>query len=260
MRRALPAPGRYPSRGSPRPDERERKGSAVANFAIDLLTGGGRRQQHRDDQFTRLQHSFDMRRVAGWAVKRINRDSTCRAVGGDSLHHRVERRHRHRHVGRMRRDAVVAHTEHGVHPIEAFQRRAARSGHALIAGLRRVIEVGATRALQQIAPGRRLVAKLGRRAGENRLREQRVTAADAHVDGDRAVGDQRANPQAALRRLLDAIKRQPTDVDELRRRLDLQLHEVDEIRASGDELGRRLGGRCAGGRDLARPFVAERRH
>jgi len=160
----------------------------------------------------------------------------------------------------MRGDAVVAHTEHGVHPIEAFERRATRSRHALVAGLGRVIEVGATHALQQVAAGRGLVAKLGRRAGENGLREQRITPAHAHVDGSRAVGDQRADAQAALGRLFDAIKRQPTNVDELRRRLDLQLHEVDEIRAPGDELGRGPGGRCAGGRDLVRPFVAERFH
>jgi hypothetical protein len=150
--------------------------------------------------------------------------------------------------------------EHCVHPVEAAQRRTSRPGHALVAGLGRVIEVGAARALQQVAARRGLVAKLRRRAGENGLREQRITAAHAHVGGSRAVGDQRTNAQAALRRLFNAIKRQATDVDELRRRLDLQLHEVDEIRAPGDELGRGPGGRCAGGRDLVRPFVAERFH
>src|SRR6266478_699156 len=87
----------------------------------------------------------------------------------------------------MHGDAVVAHTEHGVHPIEAFERRATRFGHALVAGLRRVIEVGATRALQQVAAGRGLVAKLGRRAGENSLREQRIAPAHAHVGGSRVI-------------------------------------------------------------------------
>src|SRR5262245_16961224 len=56
-------------------NERERVGRAVANFAINLPTGGGRRQQHRRDQFARRQDRFDMRRVAGWTIERIDRNS-----------------------------------------------------------------------------------------------------------------------------------------------------------------------------------------
>ena len=84
------------------------------------------------------------------------------------------------------------------------ERRAARPGHALVAGLGRVVEVGAPRALEQVAAGRGLVAKLRRRAGQDRLRQQRIAAADAHVGGKRAVGDPRADAQAALRGLFDA--------------------------------------------------------
>ena len=48
------------------------------------------------------------------------------------------------------------------------------------------------------------------------------------------------------------------DVDEMRRRLDLELHEIEQVGAAGDELGAgdaRRGGRGFGGR--LRAFVAE---
>ncbi len=201
-----------------------------------------------------------MRRVAGRTIERVDRDGPGCTVRRDGLHPRIERRHRDRHVGRVRGDAVVAHAQHGVHPVDAAQRRAARPGHALVAGLGRVIEVGAPRALEQIPAGRGLVAKLRRRARQDRLRQQRIAAADAHVDGEGAVRDPRADAQAALRGLFDTGERQQADVDEMRRRLDLQLHEIDEVGAAGDELGRGLGCRCAGRRDAAGPFVAERLH
>jgi hypothetical protein len=45
----------------------------------------------------------------------------------------------------------------------------------------------------------------------------------------------------------DIGERQHADIDEMRRRLDLQLHEIDEVGATSYELGRRLACcRCAG--------------
>src|SRR5580700_6124307 len=63
-----------------------------------------------------------------------------------------------------------------------------------------------------------------------------------------------------LRRFFDAAERQRIDVDEMRRRLDLKLHEIDQIGAPGNELGCRLGRRCAGRCDTAGPIVAKRFH
>ena len=88
------------------------------------------------------------------------------------------------------------------------ERGAAGAGHTFVAGLGRVVEVGAARALEQIAAGGGLVAKLRRRAGQDRLRQQRIAAAHAHVGGERAVRDQRADAQAALRGLFDVGERQ----------------------------------------------------
>ena len=45
--------------------------------------------------------------------------------------------------------------------------------------------------------------------------------------------------------LLDVVERQPRDVDQPRRALDILLHQIDQVGAAGDELRRRIG------RDLA---------
>ena len=41
--------------------------------------------------------------------------------------------------------------------------------------------------------------------------------------------------------LLDGLERQPRDVDQPRRALDIVFHQVDEIGAAGDEFRRRIG-------------------
>ena len=49
----------------------------------------------------------------------------------------------------------------------------------------------------------------------------------------------------AVRRLLDLVQRQPRDVDQPRRALDILLHQVDQVGAAGDEFRRRIGGDLA---------------
>ena len=43
-----------------------------------------------------------------------------------------------------------------------------------------------------------------------------------------------------LRRFFDAAERQRVDIDKMRRGLDLQLHEIDQVGAAGNELGLRV--------------------
>ena len=55
--------------------------------------------------------------------------------------------------------------------------------------------------------------------------------------GQVGVAHQRADAQAAVCRHLDLVQRQAIDVDEMRRRLDLEFHEIEKVGAAGDELG-----------------------
>ena len=125
-------------------------------------------------------------------------------AGPGDMHRGVERGERHAHVGGMRRDAGLAGAEDRVDAVEAVDRRAAAAGLALVAGRRRVVEVGAARALQQVAAGRRHVAQLLRGARQDRARQQRIALLDQRVVGEVGVRHERADAQAAVGGFLDA--------------------------------------------------------
>jgi hypothetical protein len=142
----------------------------------------------------------------------------------------------------------------------ALARRAPRARPALVARLRHVLEVRAAGALEQVAADGRDVAQLPRGPGEHGLGEQWVPLAHAAVGGERAVGDAGADPQPAAGGLLD-LRAEVAHVDEQPRRLDLELHQVDEIGAAG-QVARAVG--AAEQRDRTRgirgPLVGERPH
>ena len=97
-----------------------------------------------------------------------------------------------------------------VHAVVAFERAAPAAGFALVArGERRVVEIIAARALEQVAAGRRQVAKLRRRARQDRLTQHRVTLPDQRVFGHVGVARERAEAHAlAVGQFLDLRERQ----------------------------------------------------
>ena len=119
--------------------------------------------------------------------------------------------------------------------VEAVDRVAALARAALVAARGVVIEIGAARALQEIAADRRHVADLRRSAGEDRLREQGKALAHTPVGRDRGVLHAGADQQAAALCLLD-IARQPCHVHEHIGTLDRLAHQVDEIGAAAEIL------------------------
>src|SRR5260370_848805 len=66
--------------------------------------------------------------------------------------------------------------------------------------------------------------------------------------GQISVAHQRADSQPTLGRRFDFVERKAVYVDQMRRRFDFQLHQVEKIRAARNELGaldaRREGDRC----------------
>ena len=167
----------------------------------------------------------------------------CALAGGTGdMHLGIQRRQRHAHIGRMGRNARFAGAEDRVHAVEPVAGGTAAAGLALIARRRRVVEIGATRALQKIAAGRGHVAQLLRGAGKDCARKQRIALRDQRVIGEIGVRHQRADAQAAVRGFLDALERQPRNVDQPRRPFDILLHQVDQVGAAGDEFRARIGG------------------
>ena len=71
--------------------------------------------------------------------------------------------------------------------------------------------------------------------------------------------------EAALRqevggRFLDGLQRQAADIDEAGRGLDLQLHQVEQVGAAGQQLDARFGRGGGGLGDGAGAFVGEGLH
>ena len=116
---------------------------------------------------------------------------------------------------------------------------------AFVAGRRDVVEIGAARALQEIAAGGRHVAQLLRGAGQQRARQHRIAPLHQRVIGEIGVAHERADAKPAACGLLDLVERKPGDVDQLGRPLDIHLHQVDQIGAAGDEFRPRAGGHLA---------------
>ena len=134
---------------------------------------------------------------------------------------------------------------------EPAKRGTAAAGLAFVARLVGVIEIRATGALEQIAGGRRLVAQLAGGARKQRAREHAIVAPHALVGGEIGVAHQRADAQPAVGRRFDLVEREAVHVDQVRRRFDLELHQVEQVGAARNELGAldaRAGGRGLGGR------------
>ena len=72
------------------------------------------------------------------------------------------------------------------------------------------------------------------------LDKQRIALLDQRMPSEIAVRHERADAQTAVRGL-DQFERQVRDVDQPGRALDVVLHQVEEVGASGDELRSRIG-------------------
>ena len=100
-----------------------------------------------------------------------------------------------------------------------------------------------------------MLRSLCRRAGQNRLRQHGIISLHRRVVGELGIANRRTNLQAAIRRRFDLIERQAVDVEHLRRRFDVQLHQVDQRRPAGEEPHVRAllrGLRLRGARDRRR--------
>ena len=176
--------------------QREGVGEAVAYLQVGVILGKPSRWQlDRGDDLVGFEVRIALRRVAGKAVKILQRDHALARGAGD-VHLRLEHRESHAHVGRVRGDASFARAENCVHPVMAADRGAAAAGLALVAGRSDVVEIRAARSLQQIAARRCHIAQLLRRAGANRARQDGIALLDQRVIGEIAVRHERSDTHA----------------------------------------------------------------
>ncbi len=203
-----------------------------------------------------------MRRGTGEAMEIADLHDAARPARTQQLDARVECGQCDGHVGGKGRNAGFARAENRMNAVDAADRRAAGAGLALVARRRRVVEVRTARALNQVSADGRLVAQLTRSTGDDRFGQHRIAAAHAPIARRLGIGNLSADAQSAVRQLIDTAKRQPADIDQMGRTLDLELHEIEQVRSAADETRARPaadhGGN--GGFRVRRTLVCERAH
>ncbi len=157
------------------------------------------------------------------------------------LDQRVERDQRLGEIAGISRDAVRAHSEHRMRPIETVECGAARPWRPLVAGRpRRITKICAARALKNVAAERRHIAQLSARREDQALGNDGIVAPHERIVGDVRHPRERAEPQA-VGGLLDVLKPfNGADIDQRARLHHVELHQIENGRATGDEL--RVGG------------------
>src|ERR1700681_586085 len=107
-----------------------------------------------------------------WQAMQLRERQRPRSTAALQVDDRVERSQSNTHVRRVRRDTHRRRAEDGVVTIEPFYCVAAGARHTLIAARTvSVVKIGATRALEQIAPYGRHIPDLRGCAGEDRARQ-----------------------------------------------------------------------------------------
>ena len=133
-------------------------------------------------------------------------------------------------------NALVASAQHGVWAVIALQRRAARAGRAFVARFGGVVEVESAGSLQEIATGGGYIAQLGGRATQQGSAQHCIVSAYPGVGCQISVAYCRANTQPALGCNFGSVQPEAIDVDEVYRRFDFQLHQVEQIGSPCNEL------------------------
>jgi len=237
-----------------------RKAAAADATANAYEVRGLRRQAQGDDHLAGRQHAFALRRIAGQEMKRLQRNV---AAAGIAFHFDdgIERNQRHAKIRWMGGDAVLAPSEDGMQPIIAAVGIAARTGLTLVASTGDVVEIGAARALQEIAADSGGVAQLRRCTRQKRFGYSRETAGEIAVVGQIRVAHQRADAHATVGESLDPVEAgKMRDIDEAIGPADPALHQVQQVGAGGEISGTRLGGRGDGLLQRRRPHIIERFH
>jgi len=164
------------------------------------------------------------------------------ALRPDQVDLRIQRHQRHRPVAGILRDAAAVDAQHGVVAVDAVQRRAARARDALVAGgPTRVAEVRAPRPLQDVAAQRRHVAELRAGGKLQALRDGRVAGQHARVRSHRGHAGKGAHTQATRPGLDAGMHRaQRGEVHQALRGQHVELHQIEQRRAAGQELHRRI--------------------
>ena len=95
--------------------------------------------------------------------------------------------------------------------------------------------------------------ELHSRAAQNRLGKNAVIFLHQRMMSKVRIAHHRPNRQTAIRKIVDLVQRETSHVDEFLRRLDIQLHQIDQRRAAGNEA---MSAPCCAVLDFAADAIA----
>ena len=172
-------------------------------------------------------------------VQRRERDAT-RSRSADDLDRGIERQHGLGPIARVGRDTILARPEHRVEAVHPVERRASRTWVALVASRpTHVAEIGAAGALKHVAAEGRHVAQLRTRGEEQGLRQHRIGLDDGRVPCGFGHRRESTEPQTIrCGRDGGSIAAKRSHIHDMGRRHGLELHEVEQGGAAGEELRR----------------------
>ncbi len=157
------------------------------------------------DQVPRQERMLPIRSVSGRQIETGNRNSPC---SGDPSHEnrRVQSGKSNRQIGGVRSDTRIAGPEDGMVAVVAADRRTARAGDPLVARCIGIAEIGAPRALKQVAANGGDIANLGRRRRQQRLRESGPAGTDRLVVGHISHAGESADSSPAVAQNFHAVQ------------------------------------------------------
>ena len=204
----------------------------LAIFLIrGACTGLWRRHEDAGDQFARLYNGLVDEALLGRNVEVAHGNGALASLRCE-LHLRIHREQRHGGRGGMHhRAGPVVHN--GVVLILAAVRVTVVAGSVLLLAVEVAgSEVPAAWALHDIAAKRRHIAYLRRRRVTGSIRQRCVAFLDLRMSSNLAQSRQRSEVQAILADGDAAKTADVADIDELRRRDDAILHQVQQIDAA----------------------------
>ena len=171
------------------------------------------RQVDGRDQLTVFEDGIALRFITGQAVEADERNRPL-AVRTKHAYNGVEGGQCNGHVRRMCGDARIRCTQDGQGAVITLACGTAAARYALITRLGDILEVNATRTLQQVPAGRSKVAQLARGPREQRLREHGIACANRAISSQFAVAHRSTDAHTSVRKRLDAVVGKACDVDE----------------------------------------------
>jgi hypothetical protein len=177
--------------------------------------------------------------LSGLEVKGTKRNCAI-ALSSADVNNGIERDKRYGEIRRMGRDTAITRSKNCVRSTNAREGGATRAWLAFVTRSSDVPKIWAPCALEDVSAYRGHVAYLTRRSEKQRLTDDRIAFPESRIPCDVAHATECSEAQTSAWQFGHAresgiICAEHVDVDQQGRALDVEFHQVDECRSTGNE-------------------------